>query len=135
MASSLITCISILQSLLLLTIILLLLTDNTTSATFQLYSPVIVNRNNKELLLLSSKSKLFLQYNIENMAGGKAKGCYIVEQWVVPGEGLNLDSQLVEEQKKRGIIEIPNQVTLPIALMTLDPEQFPTKSSAKKALR
>ena len=81
------------------------------------------------------KTKLFQQYNIEKMAYGKSKGYYIIDQWVVPEEGLLLDPQLVEEQKKRGIIELPNQVTLPIALMTLDPEQFPTRSSAKKALR
>jgi len=76
------------------------------------------------------------QFDTNALEIGKAKGNYIVEQWVVPEDGLPaINSNLIDEQQRRGILEEEKNCTLSVALMTLDPIQFPTRTSARKILR
>ena len=76
------------------------------------------------------------QFDTNSLEIGKAKGNYIVEQWVVPEDGLPaINSNIIDEQQRRGILEEEKNCTLSVALMTLDPIQFPTRTSARKILR
>ena len=96
---------------------------------------IISNIINAVLLNSLSTSLTTKVLDIDRMVKGKANGYYIDEQWMIPKGGLELNADIVEDQKKRGIVETPTNMTLPLALMTLDPIQFPTRSKAKKALR
>jgi len=80
----------------------------------------------------------FLVRDLENMSAGKATGHFITDQWEIPVNGLDLASI----SEKKGVLDrsmktplTPTNLTLPIALMILDPSEYPTVSRARKALR
>lgn len=53
-------------------------------------------------------------------------------RWTVPQEGL---SGTVFEQRPKPHLTNPTNATLPIALMVLDPELYPTRSKAMRSIR
>lgn len=80
----------------------------------------------------------FLFRDVENMSAGKARGHFITDQWEIPASGLDLTSI----SEKKGVLDrtlktplTATNLTLPIALMILDPDEYPTVSRARKALR
>jgi len=80
----------------------------------------------------------FLVRDLENMSAGTKKGYFITDQWEIPATGLNLTSI----NEKKGVLDrtlknplTPTNLTLPVALMILNPSEYPSVSRARKALR
>ena len=58
----------------------------------------------------------------------------VVKQYIVPPDGLNLDSGIDQKTIQRLALTSKN-MTLPVALCCLDPETYPTLSRSRKACR
>lgn len=72
----------------------------------------------------------------DKMIPGSTEGFYVVKKYKTPETAFDLDriESLVEDDLQR--LELtPQNISVPIALMVLDPTEFPSRSRARKACR
>jgi RluA family pseudouridine synthase len=71
---------------------------------------------------------------LENLIPGSTPGFYVIKQYkTLPGE-FDLDRIKMHEDFQR--LELtPHNISVPAALMLLDPDEFPSRSRARKACR
>ena len=67
--------------------------------------------------------------------GSRGDGYFVSKTYVVPMEGFTSVSKLFEIGDQERLQLHKKNVTLPAALMLLDPETYPTQSRARKAIR
>lgn len=99
------------------------------------------NDNNGEVISLSdleNEDEEDYDNDVEKLPKGVPDGFYVIKQYFVSStEGLDLTKEhggISKEEIER--LDINNKnVTLPIALMILDPETYPSLSRARKACR
>ena len=63
---------------------------------------------------------------------GIAKAVKEDNEWLVPDTGL---SGQIWEERPKAVLTTSSNATLPIAMMVLDPELFPSRSMAMRAIR
>lgn len=66
---------------------------------------------------------------------GTRDGYIITQSYVVPLEGFPSCSTVFEQSDQERLQLEAKNVTLPVALMLLDPDKYPTQSRARKAIR
>jgi len=87
-----------------------------------------------------SEDLLFLENDelLSKFPPGKPNGFVIIQQYPVPWQGFHNFSStcldITEDEIQRLQLE-PMNVTLPVALMMLDPAEYPSFSRARKACR
>lgn len=72
---------------------------------------------------------------LDSLPQGTPQGFYVVEQYKVADSPIDWSPLDLEQGDIDRLSLTPQNVSLPIALMLLDPEQFPSVSRARKACR
>lgn len=73
---------------------------------------------------------------IIDLPRGIPEDFYVISQYETPGEGFDLSkSELIDTNEIERLGISARNVTLPVALMLLDPDEYPTLSRTRKACR
>ena len=71
--------------------------------------------------------------DLHSLTPGVSSGFFIVKDYPIPETGLDLSG--VDDKTVQRLGLTPDNVTLPVALMVLDPIEYPSMSKARKACR